>query len=124
MKKYHEKRVLKIGFGGVLLGLIVLELISFLKIGNSLLFFITTSYLYFTTGLLFPAASYSASTAISDKASASSVVSFTNMGSAMLGVIVMGYLPLYALPAFASMLRFFFVATVMMVLMIHKKSGV
>jgi DHA1 family bicyclomycin/chloramphenicol resistance-like MFS transporter len=76
---------------------------------NPLLFFTTTSFLYLTSGLLFPAASYFASTAISDRASASSVMSFINMGSAMLGVIVMGYIPLSSIAAFALMMCLFFI---------------
>ena len=115
MKKHHEKRVLWIGFSGVLLGLCALVILSLTQFDNSVAFFSITSYLYFTTGLLFPAGSYLASTSIDDKASASSVMSFMNIGSAMLGVIVMGYLPLHALSAFTVMLGLFFVAVVLMV---------
>ena len=121
MKKYHEKRVLWIGFSGVMLGLCVLAILSLIQSDSSAAFFITTGYLYFTTGLLFPAGSYLASNAIEDRASASSVMSFVNMGSAMLGVILMGYLPLQTLSAFSLMLGLFFVAVVLMVLFYVKK---
>lgn len=111
MKTHHEKRVLLIGFSGVFLGLCMLVIITIASIHYTLLFFATTSFLYLTSGLLFPAASYFASTAISDRASASSVMSFINMGSAMLGVIIMGYLPLPTISAFTVILSLFFVIT-------------
>ncbi|WP_116963873.1 hypothetical protein [Fastidiosibacter lacustris] len=60
---------------------------------STLGFFTTFALLYFFCGLLFPAATFYASSAIEDKASASSMMSFINIGSAMLFVIIMGYLP-------------------------------
>lgn len=120
MKKYHEQWVLRVVFFTVFLGLCALAVITLMHFQNSAVFFAITSYLYLTTGLLFPAASYLASTSIDDKASASSVMSFTNMGSAMLGVIVMGYLPFHALSAFTLMLAVFFVMVVFMAAMINR----
>lgn len=111
MRNHHERRVLLIGFSSVFIGLCVLGIITLTHTHNPALFFATTSFLYLTCGLLFPAASYFSSTAISDRASASSVMSFINMGSAMLGVIIMGYLPLHALPSFTTMMWIFFIAT-------------
>jgi len=75
---------------------------------NALWFFITTTLLYLFSGLLFPAASYIASNAIPDKASASSMMSFINMGSAMMGVIIQGYLPLQSILAFMVVISSFF----------------
>ncbi len=108
IKKYHEQQVLKIGFLLVFLGLIVLSSIIFLNRHQPILFFMTTAYLYLTSGLLFPAASFFASTSIKDKASASAVMSFINMGSAMLGVIIMGYLPFQVILSFIMVIILFF----------------
>lgn len=109
MKKHHEKGVLLIGFLCVFIGLCALGILAIISTHSTLLYFITTSFLYLTSGLLFPAASYFASTAISDRASASSLMSFINMGSAMLGVIVMGYIPLSSISAFTIVLCVFFI---------------
>lgn len=122
MKNHHEKRVLYIGFSGVFLGLCMLVIMTITSIHNPFLFFITTSFLYLTSGLLFPAASHEASNAISDRASASSVMSFINMGSAMLGVIIMGYLPLPSIKAFTLMMCLFFVIAFGFSMMQLKKS--
>lgn len=46
---------------------------------GALLFFGLTSYLYLVSGLLFPTASFFASNAITDKATASAVMSFINI---------------------------------------------
>lgn len=123
MKHYHEKRVLFIGFLSTFIGLSLLGLITACHSHNTTIFFITTSFLYLTCGLLFPAASFFASTAISDRASASSVMSFINMGSAMLGVIVMGYLPVSLIHAFTIILSaFYLVALGFSMLSLSKKS--
>ena len=49
--------------------------------------------MYFITSFLFPVGSHRASNAIACKASASSAMNIINMGSGMVGVTVMGYLP-------------------------------
>ena len=56
-------------------------------------FFISTALLYFFSGCIYPSASYLASNAIGDKASAAGMMSFINMGSAMTAVVLFGYLP-------------------------------
>lgn len=122
MKNYHEKRVLLIGFSSVFIGLCALGIITTTHTHNPALFFATTSFLYLTCGLLFPAASYFASTAISDRASASSVMSFINMGSAMLGVIVMGYLPFSSIKAFVLILCLFFILSLSLSFLQLKKN--
>ena len=109
IKKYDEKYVLVRALFLLIPGILSLILLSTFHVNNAYLFFISTCYLYLTSGLLFPTASYFASTAIADKASASSVMSFVNMGSAMIGVIVMGYLPFQAIGSFTVVLCVFFV---------------
>ena len=112
MKKYDAKKVLLIGFSFMGLALISLILLTcasvYANINNAIWFFITTSGLYLFGGLLFPSASYFASNAIEDKASASSMMSFINMSSAMLSVVILGYLPLSSILAFMGIVTAFY----------------
>ncbi|HLB56222.1 MAG TPA: MFS transporter [Coxiellaceae bacterium] len=81
-----------------------LFLISITHHGNVIWFFTTTMFLFVFTGLLFPTASYFASNAIDDRASASSAMSFINMGLATLSTVVLGYLPFSSLLSFVIVL--------------------
>lgn len=83
---------------------------------NTLWFFITTTFLYLFCGLLFSTASYFASNAIEDRASASSAMSFINMGLATVSVIAMGYLPFPAILSFTIILCLLFVLITALVL--------
>lgn len=116
MKRLQVDTVLKVGLGLISIGILMLITITTLKTHNVLLFFTITSYLYLTTGTLFPAGSYLASTAIADKASASSAMSFINMGSGMLGVIIMGYLPFKIISSFTIVLSVVFLGIVVLCL--------
>ena len=97
-------------------GLISLALLSLADHSSALWFFMTTMLLYLFSGLLFPAASYFASNAITDKASASSMMSFINMGSAMMSVVILGYLPLPSILSFTITISVFFVLVMALVL--------
>ena len=116
IKKYGAKSILFLGFGLMIPALISLILISMLAYSSVLWFFITTALLYLFSGLLFPSASYFASNAIKDKANASSMMSFINMGSAMISVIILGYLPFSSLSSFAIIMTIFFIFTLILVL--------
>lgn len=109
LKKLGERFVLILSLSLITPAILLFIGISIFKINITLLYFATTCYLYLMTGLLFPSAAYFASTAISDKASASSVMSFINMGSAMLGVVIMGYLPLSSIASFTVVCTIFFI---------------
>jgi MFS transporter, DHA1 family, multidrug resistance protein len=85
------------------------------KSTNTLLFFSTSALFYLVSGLLFPGASYFASRALDDKANASSAMSFINMGSAMLSVIALGYLPFASITALLVVLIVFFALAVLLV---------
>lgn len=113
MKKYGAKNVLLLGFSLMIPALISLILISMITNSSVLWFFITTALLYLFSGLVFPSASYFASNAISDKASASSMMSFINMGSAMISVIILGYLPFSSLSSFTIIMVIFFIITLL-----------
>lgn len=85
-----------------------LVLISITHHGNVIWFFTTVMCLFVFTGLLFPTASYFASNAIDDRASASSAMSFINMGLATLSTVVIGYLPFSSLLSFVIVLCILF----------------
>jgi DHA1 family bicyclomycin/chloramphenicol resistance-like MFS transporter len=116
IKGYGAKRTLVIGLLCLLPVLVSLCVFSLVGSANKVWFFMTTTGLYLFSGLLFPAASYFASNAISDKASASSSMSFLNMGSAMISVVIMGYLPFSAVVAFTTTLVTFFILVILLVL--------
>lgn len=116
VKCYGPKRVLLSGLILCVPGLTSLVLIATTNSSNTLWFFLTTMFLYLFSGLLFPSASYFASNAIEDKANASSMMSFINMGSAMATVIIMGYLPLTSIWAFALTVSGFFILAASLVL--------
>lgn len=63
-------------------------------------FFTCTALLFFFSGWLFPFGSYYATQALPDKASAASMMSFLNMLTATMAVIIIGYLSVSALTAF------------------------
>ncbi len=116
MKKYGPKRLLLIGLGCMIPFIISLILIAITQQANTVWFFTTTLFLYLFSGLLFPAGSFFASNAIEDKANASSVMSFINMGSATIAVVIMGYLPMSSIAAFATILSVFFILASVLVL--------
>lgn len=116
MKRLHESTTLILGFAFIIPGLISLFLLAYSPHANALWFFLTTTYLYLSTGLVFAPSSFIAAHAITDKASASSMLSFINMGSAVIGVLVIGHLPLQSIASFTWTLGVFFI--VMLVLAI------
>ncbi|WP_440616897.1 MFS transporter [Cysteiniphilum sp. 6C5] len=92
LHRFDANKIIMFAIAIIFIGAISLYLSVALNTG-ALVFFVICAVLYYFSGLLFPCATLFASSAISDKASASSMMSFMNMGSAMLAVIIMGYLP-------------------------------
>ena len=80
----------------VLLALVLLALAGFAWLHwlNKVSFFILAALLFCFASWIFPSASHYAANSMPDRASASSTMSFINMFSAVIGVAVMGYLPL------------------------------
>ncbi len=116
IKKYSPLYTLYLGFSCMIPCLISLLFIAASEEVSALWFFMTTMFLYLFSGLLFPSASFFASNAIIDKASASSTMSFINMGTAMIAVIIMGYLPIKTISAFTTVLCVFFIIALILVL--------
>jgi len=119
MKQYGANKLLKIGFITLAPCLVSLLLIAFSQGQHILWFFMTTMFLYLCSGLLFPACSYLASNAIEDRASASSMMSFINMMTAMLSVIIMGYLPFAIIISFGLVLGLLFILTLILALYVN-----
>jgi DHA1 family bicyclomycin/chloramphenicol resistance-like MFS transporter len=93
MKIWSAEKIIQFSLLLMIPCLFSLIILSLSLYPNIFWFFSTTFFLYLFSGLLFSAGSFLASNAISDKASASSMMSFINMGTAMLSVMIMGYLP-------------------------------
>lgn len=92
LHRFDANKIIMFAIAIIFIGAILLYLSVVFNAG-ALVFFVICAALYYFSGLLFPSATLFASSAINDKASASSMMSFINMGSAMLAVIIMGYLP-------------------------------
>jgi MFS family permease len=116
IKRMGVKNTLMIGIVCMVPFLISLIFLSICDHANTAWFFITTMCLFICMGFLFPTASYFASNAIEDRASASSVMSFINMGLATLSVVVIGYLPFSPLLSFIIVLCILFAATTVLVM--------
>lgn len=84
--------VITLGYIGCSFALLSLISLLYLHSHSVLWFFGSTAILYSCSAYLFAGGSYVASNAIADKASASSMMSFINMGVATSCVVIMGYL--------------------------------
>ncbi len=114
MKNAGPKRLLSIGFCGMLICSSILLMVGLTHIDNTLVFFITTTLAYLFGGFLFAGGSYFASQAITDKANGASMMSFINMFSAFLGVIVIGLINVAPLLSFAIVLNVFLIVTLLL----------
>lgn len=114
IRRCGPRQVLKMGLWALTPTLVLLLMISLTHSQLPLLFFSTTMFLNIYAGFVFPTASFFAVNAIQDRASASSAMSFINMGSAMLAVIILGYIPLSAIISFSLILSVFFVVVLIL----------
>lgn len=104
LARLSVNQVIGIGFAGIALGIINLFMMWGIGSQSALWFFLTTASLYLFSSLLFSGASFIASNALTDKASAAAMMSFVNMCFATLCVILMGYLVTNPLLGFAIIL--------------------
>lgn len=110
-------KVVAAGFIGSALGILSLAGMIISQANSPLWFFTSTLILYLFSGLLFAAGSYLASNALSDKASSSAIMSFINMSSATLAVVIMGYLSTNPLHAFVYVLSGMWVLMVILLVL-------
>jgi DHA1 family bicyclomycin/chloramphenicol resistance-like MFS transporter len=94
LEKYPPRSVVLGALLTMVVSLILLMGLHYFDLLNVLGFFLLSSWIYLVTSLIYPAASFLASNAISDRANASGMMSGLNLGSTLLCVMVMGYLPL------------------------------
>ncbi|MBX9704484.1 MAG: MFS transporter [Silvanigrellaceae bacterium] len=109
LERLSVNSVLAIGFLGVAMGISSLLLLWLVDGHSALWFFLTTTSFYLFSGLLFSGGSLIASNALEDKASGAAMMSFVNMGSATVAVILMGYLSNNPLLGFILILSFIWV---------------
>lgn len=116
MKRHGVKKALIFALTLLLPAILALLVLELIHTNMPLYFFGITTVLYLLSGVLFPTGSYFASNAITDKASAASAMSFMNMGSATLAVVVLGYLPMQPLAGLVTVLGAFFLMVVVLVM--------
>lgn len=112
LKHQEILHVLYLSLVCIALSLLSLILMALTHSHSTLWFFITIAVMYFFASWVFPSASFLASHAAEDRASASSMMSFINMAAAVVSVWVMGYLPIPVLDAFIITLGVYFLIVV------------
>lgn len=80
-----------LGIVGVFVGLFSLLVMALVQSASPLWYFITSLSLYLFSAYLFTGGSYIASNAVTDKASGAAMMSFLNMATATMAVVIMGY---------------------------------
>ena len=111
MQRFSVMHVITLGYVGSTLALLSLGTMLYWSPQSVLWFFGSTSLLYCCSSYLFAGGSYIASNAIEDRASASSMMSFINMGIAAISVMIMGYLSVNPFYGFLGMLSGIFLTT-------------
>jgi MFS family permease len=108
MNQFSVVRVIALGYIGSTLAWIFLFVLFQTQTNSPLCFFLSTALLYCASAYLFAGGSFVASNAIDDKASASSMMSFINMSTATLSVVLLGYLSLNPFVGFLCILGIVF----------------
>ena len=94
IKRHSMKKIMALSFISTFIGLASFALQMLMHSHSTLWFFVSAAFIYTTISFIFPCASHYALAEIEDKASASSMMNFINMATAVIGVTVMGYLPM------------------------------
>ncbi|NIB66393.1 MFS transporter, partial [Francisella noatunensis subsp. orientalis] len=94
INKYTSESILIIALIVLMVLFILLALLYFLGAVTPIVFFGLATLMYFVANFIYPAASHLASNAIECRANASSTMNFVNMLTAVIGVTIMGYIPL------------------------------
>lgn len=110
-------RVIFLGFTGCALGILSLIAMDAVHSSHAAWFFLSTLTLYLFSGLLFAGGSLIASNALTDKANASAMMSFINMSTATLGVVIMSYLAESPIQAFTEILSDMWLLIVILLLL-------
>ncbi|KTC81400.1 MFS transporter [Legionella brunensis] len=119
VNRLPAKKVIVIGLAGCIAGIGSLTGMLYYHSFSASWFFLSTMNFYIFSGLLFAAGSLVASNAIADKASGSAMMSFINMFSATLAVILMGYMSTNPLKAYVEVLIGMWILVVGLLLVQH-----
>ncbi|CEK10269.1 MFS transporter [Legionella hackeliae] len=104
INRFSATQVITLGLLGSLMGILSLVAMVLIHSVSASWFFFSTMSFYLFGGLLFTGGALLASTAIKDKANGSAMMSFINMSSAAIAVILMGYMDANPLKAFVDIL--------------------
>lgn len=104
LARLSASQIVNLGLLGCALGIISLGLMWQGSYSSPLWFFLSTMLLYLFSGLLFAGGSYLASSSLADKGNASAMLSFINMLTATIAVMLMGYLSANPFSAFIGIL--------------------
>lgn len=91
--KLGMKKVLSIGLSGLTVGVCILLGVFAMGYENAWIFFGIATLFYYFSGLIFPAASFLALQDAEDRSSSSGMMSFINLMSAAIALVMLGYLP-------------------------------
>lgn len=122
MQSYYTPiKILIISFFSIIPFLISLILMCVADAPTKIWFFTTAMFIFVFMGTGFSAATYIATNAIEDRANSSSLMSFINMGTSTLAVIIMGYLPFSTLQGFVSVVVVTFILVALLVCVCIKR---
>lgn len=116
MEKWKTFQVLLFGYGVAAVLLVFLYLMQAMQLHSPFLFFFLCALLYCFSAYLYAGGAYLASTAIDDKASASSMMSFVNMMTATLAVSMMAQLSADPFKGFIEILSLMLILTFFLML--------
>jgi MFS family permease len=92
--KFETFKLLAFTILVTIISFITISILNIAGLNNALMFFTIITFIYFITSFIFPLASSLALKDIDDAEYASGAISFVNMMTAMVCVIIMSYLPL------------------------------
>ena len=109
LKYFKCNIIMKYSLFGIFACLVSLGVLIITSEVNTLWFFISTTFLFFAGGVLFPCASLKATHETSDRANTSAMMSFVSEASALLSVIILDYLPGASILTFTLIIFGFFI---------------
>ncbi len=120
IKKIRTHTVVKLALFLLGVGFLSFFIQRAIHLESSLWFFTTATFLYLFMSWLFPSASFLALQNTQDRASASSVMNFINMGAAVMCVALMGYLPFTSFTALIITLFGYLIIVILVSLFLRK----
>lgn len=120
LARLGAKKCLAGGLLAFLPALVSLGCMLWLRRTSIVWLFVTTAWIFAFSRMVYASGAYLATNAVSDTASAASVMSFINLLTAIVSVVVMGYLPFSSLTSFSLITGILYcIAVVMFFLQRH-----